>query len=153
MNLQEQIEQEARLAMAKNNPQALGGLQLGGLGGSPIPPLEQGRLAAKTLLDTHLKDRETALNIALTQYIKDNWERYGTEPQWAQKDLITLLQSCLDPATLTELTRRADFLWGQLYGEKPIFERAGQQANPEDPYTWASVTQQINHLIQQLKES
>jgi hypothetical protein len=42
--------------------------------------------------------------------------------------------------------RDADQEWGQVMGERPYIERAGELADPADPYTLTSVRQAVQQL-------
>lgn len=48
---------------------------------------------------------------------------------------------------LAELVREADAEWGRVFGERPYFERPGREADPDDPYTAASVRAALARLL------
>jgi hypothetical protein len=51
---------------------------------------------------------------------------------------------------LQELVRECDVEWGQVYGERPLFEKQGCAASPDDPYTLDSVRLSLTQFIAQL---
>ncbi|MEM1281255.1 MAG: hypothetical protein AAGG53_14835, partial [Cyanobacteria bacterium P01_H01_bin.152] len=62
--------------------------------------------------------------------------------------LTELLQPLLtQDAYLREFVRRVDMRWGQMYDERPHFERPGHPPHPDDEYTIASVRSQLQALM------
>jgi hypothetical protein len=51
---------------------------------------------------------------------------------------------------LKELVRETDIEWGQVQGQRPYFEKEGSPADPDDPYTVASVGKILAGIIEQL---
>lgn len=51
---------------------------------------------------------------------------------------------------LQDLVREADAEWGQVFGERPYFERPGCPPDPNDPYTIVSVRNALSVLIDKL---
>lgn len=51
-----------------------------------------------------------------------------------------------------EFVRQVDVRWGELYQERPMFQRPGQAPAPEDEYTDESVRQILTSLLEKLQE-
>lgn len=54
---------------------------------------------------------------------------------------------------LYELVKQVDMKWGQMYGERPYFQSAGQVTHPEDEYTHESVRMQLIKLWEALNNA
>ncbi len=50
-----------------------------------------------------------------------------------------------------EFVRQVDLKWGQMYQERPFFQKPGQNAHPEDEYSHESVKAQLLSLQKQIK--
>ena len=62
--------------------------------------------------------------------------------------LSNFLQSLLSQKTLLQdFVRRVDMKWGELYDERPHFEKPGQPPHPEDEYTHVSVHAQLTEIL------
>jgi hypothetical protein len=42
--------------------------------------------------------------------------------------------------------------WGELYQERPLFQRTGQAPDPADEYTYESVRRKLILLLEKLRE-
>ena len=51
---------------------------------------------------------------------------------------------------LYELVREVDFKWGQIYEERPHFQKEGERPHREDEYTHKSVKLEIEQLISKI---
>lgn len=157
----DEVEREARLAAGRRALEDRSpSLRVeGGLGGSPVPPMEQLRLAALTLLHEVLSDANGALLQVLEQDLRQEENLFGALmkelARGASEDLrrhlfgvLTVLASrpLSSEAALAEFTRRTDAQWGQSSGERPHFQRAGQSPHPDDPYTLESVRASLAQL-------
>lgn len=162
MALREELEAEAkrelgrRAAEEKSVPVRFEG----GLGGSPVPPIEQLRAAAVVLIHEVLPDNDGALRKVFEQDLRSDDHLLGALtgglPIWTPVELRTRLLEALatlakrtlsSDAALQEFTRRIDAVWGQLLGERPHFETPGQAPHPDDPYTFTSVRAALEALI------
>lgn len=158
----DEIELEARRALGRKALQEktpIGRLE-GGLGGSPVAPIEQLRLAAATLLHELLPDGDGALLQVLEQDLRQEEAALGAlarqvstdKPEGLRVKLLELLRSMAErplatEAALVEFTRRVDARWGELFGTRPHFQRPGQAAHPDDPYTHESVRRDLEALL------
>lgn len=131
----------------------------GGLGGSPVPPLEQLRTAAITLLHESLSDTNSALLQVLEQDLKLEEALLGPltahladwSPDLLRRHLFTVLGTVAarplkNDEALADFTRRVDAQWGQLMQERPHFDHPGVE-DPDDPYTQASVRESLTGLV------
>jgi hypothetical protein len=50
------------------------------------------------------------------------------------------------PVLVEDLVREVDMEWGRMYQERPVFEREGQEAAENDPYTVAGVRRVLEGL-------
>lgn len=117
-------------------------------GASPIPQLQQVKNALTVFVRQHLSDSSGALQASLQTLIQADdivCSRHFETPLQA---LIELLQPlATQPALLQDFVRQVDMRWGQMYGERPHFERPGHPPHPDDEYTYESVRIQLIELI------
>lgn len=122
-------------------------------GESTVPKLVQVVTIINTFIARHLRDPEAALQAVLHQWVKEDprVSQYKETPLIA---LAEILQSIIDrPQLLYELVHQVDIKWGQMYGERPYFQRPGQPPHPHDKYTHESVRQDLLNLQQKLNSS
>lgn len=144
------IEQELRQGRKFSMAEALG-REGGGLlkGESPVPRLVQVKQRVRQLIRNHLSDPSGALEAVLMELVTaDDWvcAHHLEAPTEALNGLIEPIVE--QEAQLVELVRRVDMRWGQLYNERPHFERPGHPPHPDDEYTRASVCEQLKGLLQ-----
>lgn len=117
-------------------------------GESPVPKLLQVKNELRGFVNMHLSDSSGALQATLLDLIQSDDEvcsRHFDRPLLA---LVELLQPLLaHEVYLRELVRQVDMRWGQIYGERPHFERPGHPPHPDDEYTIASVRSQLQALL------
>ena len=119
-------------------------------GVSPVSPLHQAEETIQDYLTRHLVESSGNLRAALLRQVAGSdilLKGYG-QPLAALADYVKRVLG--SDYLLKELVREADVEWGQMYGERPIFEREGQPANPGDPYTAASVRVVLTRLVETL---
>ncbi len=118
-------------------------------GESPVPRLVQQKAEIKRYLNDHFNDPEGALLYVLQNCVEEAdrlISRYGQEtPLLALQNLVESFLG--NTSLLAEIVRQADFRWGQIYDERPLFNRPGQADDPDDPYTLQSVQQQLKDLL------
>jgi hypothetical protein len=116
-------------------------------GVSPITPLRQAAATIQDYLARHLTDASGNLRVALLRGVE------GSEFFLKNYDQpLVALTGCVrrvlgSEHLLNELVREADIEWGRMYGERPYFEKEGQPADPDDPYTVASVRLALTELV------
>ena len=124
-------------------------------------PIEQVRVAAIALLHQSVHDSDGALLKVMEQDIRQEEALFGPltqrltllSPEELHNHLHGVLgrlasRTIATEAALVEFTRRVDAMWGQLLGERPHFQRPGQEAHPDDPYTHDSVRKAMMELIE-----
>jgi hypothetical protein len=119
-------------------------------GVSPITPLRQAAATIQNYLTRHLTDASGNLRVALLRGVEGS-ELFLKNPE---RPLVALA-GCVGRVLgsehlLSELVREADIEWGRMYGERPYFEKEGQPADPDDPYTVKSVRLALTELVAKL---
>jgi hypothetical protein len=143
------IEQEIRQGRKFSIADAIG-QEAGNFlkGESPVPKLMQVRNELLVFVRVHVPDPSGALQATLQELIQTDdvvCSRCFDDPLSA---LITLVEPLTtEEVLLQEFVRRVDMRWGQLYGERPYFERPGQPPHPDDEYTYESVRTQLIELV------
>lgn len=148
----ESTEQEIR----KNRPfdlaEAIGREAAGALkGASPVAAARQLLLEIEHLLDSHLYDPDASLTRTLLATLENNpplLARHFSDAAGALREYLTTVLT--SQASLEGLVRQADARWGRDYGEKPHFNRPGQQDHPDDPYTPDGVRRELTRLLDSL---
>ncbi len=147
------LEREIRAERKFTLTEAIGRLAGPGSmkGASPVARKHQIVSAIETWLRQHLTDSQGALLTVMLRNISasDALASAGDQPLAA---LAGFCQRVLrSPDMLTELVRAADVEWGRAFGERPHFQKAGQAAHADDPYTVESVSQQLRGVAEQLR--
>jgi hypothetical protein len=144
------IEREVRRGRKFSLNDAIGRLGGEGMlkGASPVPPIEQTSAAIESYLRAHLEDGGGVLAHVLLRHVKSSkiLLEHFDEPKVVLRGYVE--QLLMSEALLTDLVREADMEWGRTLGERPHFERAGQPADPDDPYTLASVRHALTKLVE-----
>ncbi len=117
-------------------------------GDSPVPKLTQAMTEINLYISNHLSDSSGALQAILQTRVKGDEvtvSRHLNEPLLALRDI---LESLLDhPYRLYDLVKQADVKWGQMYDERPHFQKPGQLPHPDDEYSHESVRQKLTDLL------
>lgn len=143
------IEQEIRQGRKFSISAAIG--KEGGdflKGESPIPKLVQVKNELLVFVGQHLHDPSGALHEIVRELIQSDdvvCSRCFEAPLAALIELLLPLTT--QDALLHDFVRRVDMRWGQLYDERPYFERPGHPPHPEDEYTHESVRAQLSELV------
>lgn len=157
------LEREARLEAGRRALENKGvhvDLQ-GGLGGSPVPTMEQLRQAAITLVHETVPDGDGALVQVFVQDVRQEEALFAPlahalvthgSPDALRRELLEVLGTLAgrvlaNEHTLADFTRRVDAAWGQLFCERPRFQAVGEQPHPEDAYTHESVRAALARLV------
>jgi len=122
-------------------------------GESPVPRLLQVKNELRGFVGKHLSDSSGALQATLLDLIQADevvCSRHFDTPLLALADLLQPLLT--HEAYLREFVRQVDMRWGQIYGERPHFERPGQPPHPDDEYTIASVRSQLQTLLTRVQQ-
>jgi len=144
------IEREIRRGRKFSLNDALGRLGGEGMlkGASPVPPIEQTEAAIANYLRAHLADPGGVLAHVMARQVKTS-ELLIEHFDRPEVVLAGYVNEVLNSDTLLkDLVREADVEWGRLLGERPHFQREGRAADPDDPYTVASVRTALMQLVQ-----
>ncbi|MEM6714462.1 MAG: hypothetical protein AAF827_17510 [Cyanobacteria bacterium P01_D01_bin.6] len=117
-------------------------------GESPVPKLVQVKNELQGFVNNYLDDAAGALQATLLETIQTDdvvCSRHFDAPLQALTELLQPLLT--QDAYLREFVRRVDMRWGQMYDERPHFERPGHPPHPDDEYTIASVRSQLQALM------
>lgn len=122
-------------------------------GESPVPPLVQAKLAIRAFVGDYLQDAAGGLEPPLQTWLQSEDAIISQHLDNPLTALSRILDQILaQPNQLYELVRQADVCWGQLYDERPHFQRPGQPPHPEDEYSHESVKVQLMELRDRLQQ-
>jgi len=145
---EDEIRKDRKFSMAE----AIGRAGAGNLkGASPVPRSHQALMDLEAILDARLIDSEGSLRGTLVQRLGQNLpllDKHRDQPAEALRELLTGLLS--SESALLTLVRNTDSRWGRDYQERPYFNKPGQPADPDDPYTPESVRQTLQNLLDQI---
>jgi len=121
-------------------------------GESPIPKLAQARTEINRFIVNHLPDSSGCLQSVLQTWVSLDEAKVSQHLDDPLRALEEIISSILENQQLLyELVKQVDFRWGQLYQEKPYFQRPGQPPHPEDEYTHESVYQTLSEFLEGVK--
>ena len=121
-------------------------------GESPISREEQAITLLTQWIDQQTPDPSGALKSILRRQVRGNRPlvvRHLKHPHNALQEIIEAILS--SDFAIKEFVRQVDVRWGELYQERPLFQRAGQPADQDDEYTYESVRQDLILLLEKLK--
>jgi len=148
--IEREIRQERKFSLVAAIGQEAGDFLSGE---SPVPRLIQVRYAILNCLNRNLYDPAGALQAVLQGMVQSDEELCSQYPHEPLKALAALIQQQLQQeATLRELVRQVDMKWGEMYDERPHFERPGHPPHPDDEYTYASVRAQLTDVLAAIAE-
>ena len=120
-------------------------------GDSPVPKQLQAIAQINTFIKKNLSDPPGALVAVLSTWVETDL-RVAENLNCPLIALNQIISSLIDNQNLLyEFVRQVDFKWGQIYDERPYFQRPGQTANPNDEYTHESVRLQLIELLDIVK--
>jgi hypothetical protein len=119
-------------------------------GESPVPKLVQVTTEINLFIDRHLPDSTGALQLVLKHWVKGD-PLVSQNLESPLKGLAQILEKILNNEELFyEMVRQADVKWGQMYKERPYFQKPGQPPHPDDEYTHESVKEKLYSLQEKL---
>ena len=102
------------------------------------------------LIDRYLNDTDGALQLCLKRWVKID----GRIGQFLDEPLVALQLIVTDiveqPQVLCEFSRQVAVEWGQLNGERPYFQKLGEDAHPEAAYSHDSIRGVLAVLVARL---
>ena len=121
-------------------------------GESPIPKLVQIKNELKLFISQNLHDLSGSLQ-AILQIEVDQADKaishHLDQPLLVLEELVE--QSLNQPETFYELVKQVDFKYGQMYEERPHFQRPGAPAHPDDEYSHESVRVQLTDFLERIE--
>jgi len=122
-------------------------------GESPVPKMVQITTEINLFIDQHLPDASGALQSVLKHWVKSD-SLLGQNLDSPLKGLDKIIEKILNNQGLFyEIVRQADLKWGQMYEERPHFQKPGQPAHPDDEYSHQSVREKLSQLRQKLRSN
>jgi hypothetical protein len=152
-DVEAELEREIRKERKFSLSEAIGRLAGPGAmkGVSPVSRKQQAEGAIADYVNRYLSDTAGALRVVVLRNIKESELLINNLDQ----PLVVLaagVKRVLDSDyLLKELVRQADVEWGQVFGERPYFEREGKPPDPDDPYTFESVRTALTQLLDKLE--
>jgi broad specificity phosphatase PhoE len=143
-----ELEREIRKSRKFTLAEAIGRMAGPGAmkGVSPVTGIQQAVAEIHEYLNQHLADAAGALSSVLLRQVKES----ELLLKGFEQPLVVLaghIRRVLDSEyLLKELVREADVEWGQVFGERPSFEKDGCPPAPDDPYTLESVRTLLTRL-------
>lgn len=117
-------------------------------GASPITTKQQAELAIENYVRQHLPDAERALRIVLDRRVTESEVLFQMNYEQPLVALAMYVEDLLNSENrLVEFVREVDTQWGQLYGERPYFQKPGSAPHPDDPYPIESVRQKLASFL------
>jgi hypothetical protein len=147
-----ELEREIRKGRKFSVAEAIGRMAGPGAmkGVSPIPREQQAVAEIENWLGQHMPAGNGELQAVLLRNVKESDLLLNNYDQ----PLAVLASYCRrvidSDSRLKELVREADVEWGQVFGERPHFDKEGSP-DPDDPYTFESVRKTLSALVEQLR--
>ena len=117
-------------------------------GESPVPKIIQLKTEINLFIRNNLNDVSGVLQAILQNWVNDDDEKITAYQETPLTALNAIIEEILNNDHLYyEFVRQVDFLWGQIYDERPYFQSPGQKAHPEDEYTHESVRIKLIDLL------
>jgi hypothetical protein len=146
------LEREIRDGRKFTLAEAIGRLAGPGMmkGVSPVTGKQQAAAQIEACLERQLVDAAGALRAVVLRHVRESelLDDHFEEPLVA---LAGYVQRVLDSEyRLQELVREADVEWGQVFGERPYFQKEGCPPHQDDPYTIDQARAALCQLIEKL---
>jgi hypothetical protein len=147
--LEREIRKDRKFSMAE----AIGRLAGPGMmkGVSPVTGQVQAEAEIGNFLNCHIIDAGGVLPGVLLRQVKANDQLLSHFDQPLAVLARHVQQVLASEFLLKELVRQADVEWGQVFGQRPYFEKEGCPPHPDDPYTLESVRSRLSRLLEKLK--
>ena len=148
--IQREILAQKKFSLASAISRAESGLMKGE---SPLSQQEQAIIELTHWIGQQVSDPLGALKSILRCQVRGNQPLVVNQLQHPHKALQEIIETILsNDYALKEFVRQVDVRWGELYQERPKFQRAGQAPDPEDEYTHESVRQDLILLLEKLQK-
>ena len=118
---------------------------------SLTPRLKQVQMELVEFVRKNCPDSSGALHVLLEQKIKENDSVLASHLDQPLAALKMIIQTILlTEDSLVHFVRAVDQKYGELYDERPYFQKKGQEAHPEDEYTHDGVSEILSELMNKL---
>lgn len=150
---EDKIEQEARSRQKFSIAGAMGRAGKGLLkGASPVSQQDQAIKIMEEWVNQNLSDPSAALNSVLRRKIRSASLVAEQHPDRPKEALASIIEDIVSTEfMLREFVRQVDVRWGEIFQERPFFQKQGQEPHADDEYTFDSVRAELSRLLDKLK--
>jgi hypothetical protein len=121
-------------------------------GASPVSQQDQAINFLERWVDQNCSDPSGALKSLLRQKIRSSRLIIEHQQERPKEALATVIKEILATEfMLREFVRQVDVKWGELFQERPYFQKKGQEPHPKDEYTFDSVRVELNQMLSKLQ--
>ncbi|AFZ55361.1 hypothetical protein WEU38_17235 [Cyanobacterium aponinum AL20118] len=121
-------------------------------GESPVPKIVQLKTEINFFIKNNLKDLSGSLQAVLQDWVNISDDKISSNRENPLNALSLIIEEIISNDNLYyEFVRQVDLKWGQMYQERPYFQKPGQIPHPEDEYTHDSVKIQLLDLLTRVK--
>lgn len=121
-------------------------------GESPVPKIVQLKTEINFFIKNNLKDLSGSLQAVLQDWVNISDDKISSNQENPLNALSLIIEEIISNDNLYyEFVRQVDLKWGQMYQERPYFQKPGQPPHPEDEYTHDSVKFQLLDLLTRVK--
>lgn len=118
-------------------------------GESPVPRIIQLKTQIKLFISNNLKDLSGALQAVLNDKVDAEDDKISSHQEKPLLALQLMIEEIINNEHIYhQFVKKVDFKWGNMSGERPHFQLAGQPAHPDDEYTHESVKIQLINLLE-----
>lgn len=118
---------------------------------SVVPALTQAQTEICQFVRSNVNDSSGALVSVLERRVKSSDSLVANHIEAPLEALKSIIKKVLSSDhQLYEFVREVDQKYGQIYLERPHFQRPGQEAHPDDEYTHKSVKSDLEALLLKL---
>jgi hypothetical protein len=151
---EEEIETEVQSQQKFSVAGAIGRAGKGILkGASPVSQQDQAIKLLESWVDQNSSDPSGALKSLLRQKIRSSRSIVEQHRERPKEALVIVIQEILSTEfLLREFVRQVDVKWGELFQERPYFQKEGQEPHPNDEYTFDSVRVELNQMLSKLQK-
>lgn len=148
---EDKIEKEAQSEQKFSIAGAIGRVGKGLLkGASPVSPQNQAIKILEEWVNQNVSDPSGALKSVLRQRVRSGEQQHLDHPKEALASAIKDILST--EFMLREFVRQVDVRWGEIFRERPLFQKEGQEPQAEDEYTFDSVRAELIQVLSKLKK-
>lgn len=145
----EKIEKEVRSQQKFSIGGAIGRAGRGLMkGASPVSLHDQVIIGLETWIEHNIVDPSGALKSLLKRKIRTAGRKDEFHPDKAVAILAGIIEKVLSSEyQFKEFVRQVDVRWGEMYQERPFFQREGKAPHVDDEYTFDSVRSELTRVL------